>query len=64
MTRTCSSGNDGCTRDDNDEFDPQGYFYIVRVGAAAVGTPVTLQIYDPAWVENGDTCDVGPDRAP
>ena len=25
-----------------------------------MGTPVTLQIYDPAWVENGDTCTTGP----
>ena len=25
-----------------------------------MGTPVTLQIYDPAWVENGDICDVAP----
>ena len=39
MTRTCNSGNAGCTGTTNDEFDPQGYFYIVRVGAAAVGTP-------------------------
>jgi hypothetical protein len=60
MTRSCGSGNAGCTGTTNDEFDPQGYFYIVRVGAAAVNTPVTLQIYDPAWVENGDTCNVGP----
>jgi Flp pilus assembly protein TadG len=60
MTRTCNTGNAGCTGTVNDEFDPQGYFYIVRVASAAVGTPVTLQIYDPAWVENGDICDVGP----
>ena len=60
MTRTCNSGNAGCTGTTNDEFDPQGYFYIVRVNSAAVNTPVTLQIYDPAWVENGDTCSVGP----
>ncbi len=32
----------------------------MRVGAAAVNTQVTLQIYDPAFVESGDTCDVGP----
>ena len=38
MTRTCNSGNYGCTGTKNDEFDPQGYFYVVRVGAAAVGT--------------------------
>jgi Flp pilus assembly protein TadG len=60
MTRTCNSGNAGCTGTTNDEFEPQGYFYIVRVGAAAVGSPVTLQIYDPAWVENGDNCEIAP----
>jgi Flp pilus assembly protein TadG len=60
MTRTCNTGNAGCTGTTNDEFDPQGYFYIVRVAAAAVGTPVTIQIYDPAWVENGDTCNSAP----
>ncbi len=61
MTRNCNTaGTAGCTGTTNDEFDPQGYFYIVRVGTAAVGTPVTLQIYDPAWVENGDTCNVAP----
>ena len=31
-------GNDGCTGTTNDEFDPRGHFYVVRVNAAAVGT--------------------------
>ena len=56
MTRSCTSAADGCTGTVNDEFDPRGYFYIVRVTAAAVNKSVTLQIYDPAWVDNGDTC--------
>jgi Flp pilus assembly protein TadG len=60
MTRTCASGNAGCTGTTNDEFDPQGYFYVVRVAAGAVGQPVTIQLYDPAWVENGDNCEVAP----
>jgi Flp pilus assembly protein TadG len=60
MTRTCGSGNDGCTGGDNDDFSPQGYFYIVRVAAQAVNQPVTLQIYDPAWVETGDLCNDAP----
>jgi len=60
MTRKCASGTDACTGTTNTEFDPLGYFYIVRVGAAAVNTPVTMQIYDPAFVESGDVCDVGP----
>lgn len=59
MTRTCS-GNDGCTGTTNDEFDPRGYYYLVRVLPAAVGSAITLQIYDPAFVENGDSCEKAP----
>ena len=62
MTRTCASGNDGCTGTTNDDFDPRGYFYIVRVTPTAVGTPITLQLYDPAWVETGDNCESAPDN--
>ena len=57
MTRTCNAGNDGCTGTTNDEFDPRGHFYVIRVNAAAVGTPVTVQLFDPAWVETGDNCE-------
>ena len=60
MTRKCGASTDGCTGTTNNEFDPLGYFYLVRVGAGAVGTDVTIQIYDPAFVENGDTCNVAP----
>jgi hypothetical protein len=58
MTRKCDSGNSGCTGTTNDEFDPLGYFYLVRVAAAAVNKSVTIQIYDPAFVETGDKCEV------
>ena len=60
MTRTCNSGNSGCTGTTNNEFNPLGYFYIVRVAPAAVGVPMTLQIYDPAFVQVGDACTDGP----
>jgi hypothetical protein len=33
---------------------------MVRVGSLAVGTNVTVQVYDPAMVENGDSCEKGP----
>ena len=56
MTRTCASGNAGCTGTTNTEFDPLGYFYVVRVGQAALGSPMTIQLYDPAFVEVGDNC--------
>ena len=39
MTRKCALGNsDAAPARTNTEFDPLGYFYIVRVGAAAVNT--------------------------
>ncbi|QIG42367.1 hypothetical protein G5V58_05920 [Nocardioides anomalus] len=60
MTRTCSSGQSNCSGSTNSDFDPTGYFYMVRVGAAAVGTDVTVQIYDPAFVQVGDSCGDGP----
>jgi Flp pilus assembly protein TadG len=56
MTRTCSSPDSGCTGTTNTEFDPLGYFYVVRVGTAALGSPMTVQIFDPAFVEVGDDC--------
>jgi hypothetical protein len=62
MTRRCDSGTSGCTGTTNDQFDPLGYFYLVRVAPAAVGKPVTLQIYDPSFVETDDTCSAAPDN--
>jgi hypothetical protein len=61
MTRKCGSGDSGCTGTSNNQFDPLGYFYLVRVGLGAVGQPVTIQVYDPAFVETGDKCERGPD---
>lgn len=60
MTRTCASGNSGCSGTTNLEFRPDGYYYTVKVADGAVGTPVTLQLFDPAWVEVGDTCTDAP----
>ncbi len=63
-TRKCdtSVATDGCTGNANHEFDPRGYFYLVRVSQAAVtaAQPITIQVFDPAFVENGDKCEVGP----
>ncbi len=64
MTRACSGSEDGCSGGTNQEFRPQGYFYIVRVGEAAVGTPVTVQVYDPAYVFTGQQCETKPGTAP
>lgn len=58
--RTCAAGNDGCTGTTNDEFDPSGHFYDIRVTQAAVGQALTLQVYDPAYVETGNYCESAP----
>ncbi len=60
MTRSCSASDDGCASGKNIDFDPRGYYYVIRVGATAVGKPVTVQIYDPAFVAQGDYCEAGP----
>ncbi|WP_181312601.1 pilus assembly protein TadG-related protein [Nocardioides campestrisoli] len=60
-TRKCGGGEDGCSGSTNLDFDPKGFIYMVRVNAAAVGTPVRLQIYDPAYVDTGTSgCNAGP----
>ncbi len=60
MTRNCASGNDGCSGGVNTDFEPKGYFYVVRATQAAVGRTVRLQVYDAAWAEVGDNCDQAP----
>lgn len=62
-TRKCQGGEDGCTGGAggvNTDFDPRGFIYMVRINAAAIGQPVRLQIYDPAYVETGSECTTGP----
>ena len=61
MTSTpCATARDqgsvGLHRVDQRRVRPEGYFYLVRVQKAAVGSPITLQIYDPAFVATGDHC--------
>ncbi|MEP9365603.1 flp pilus-assembly TadE/G-like family protein [Nocardioides sp. CN2-186] len=58
--RSCASGVSGCTGAVNDEFDPQGYIYLVRVKPAAVGSTITLQLYDPAFASTDDWCTSAP----
>lgn len=55
--RRCEGGESGCTPDGrNAEYRPEGYFLMVRVQAAAVGQPVEVQLYDPAYVSTGSAC--------
>lgn len=62
--RKCKGDEAGCASSANGaanlEFDPRGFIYMVRVGAAAVNSPVRLQIYDPAYVETTSECTYGP----
>lgn len=55
-TLTCSSGTDGCSGTTNSEFDANGYFFVVRVGEDAKNNPVTVQLFDPAFIYTGVTC--------
>lgn len=56
-TVACGSSTDGCSGTVNNEYDEQGYYFIVRVGPQAAGDPITLQLYDPAYVSTGFACE-------
>jgi Flp pilus assembly protein TadG len=55
-TGCTSSSIDGCSGTTNSEYAPEGYFWVVKVAAGAVNKPITMQLYDPAFVETGSTC--------
>lgn len=40
----------------NDEYDELGYFWVVQVGPEAVNKPISVQIYDPGYVNTGKSC--------
>lgn len=62
--RKCAGGEVGCSSSSagatNTEFDLRGFIYLVRVSATGVGTPINLQIYDPAHVPTGLRCQERP----
>lgn len=59
QTKECEdSGVDGCSSSrDNEEYDEFGYVFLVQVREPAVGTPVTVQLFDPTFVETGQRCE-------
>lgn len=65
-TRKCGGvGEDGCasgaTGAANEEYDPRGFIYMIRVTPAAVGQSIQVQLFDPAYVDAGSgTCNGGP----
>jgi hypothetical protein len=50
---TGCDGADNCTGS-NSDYDPNGYFYAIEVGAT--GAPLRVQAYDPAFAHVGDNC--------
>ena len=50
------AGTDNCSSSKNDEYADEGYFWVVKVGAGAVGKAITVQLYDPAYVVTKADC--------
>ena len=56
-TRRCITGiTYGCGGTWNQEYDNSGYKYAVRV--TDTSQPLRIQIFDPAWVWTGSTCNI------
>lgn len=60
-TVNCTASVDKCTAGKNTEYDQEGYFWLVRVQQTAVGTPINLQLFDPAFVYTNQNCSTLPD---
>lgn len=62
-TRECGSTVSGspvfgCSSNKNDEYRPEGYFFVVKVAKEAVGNPISLQLYDPAFIYTSVDCGI------
>jgi hypothetical protein len=59
--RYCQGAEAGCdASDNNQEYRPEGYFLMVRVQPAAVNSSITIQLYDPAYVDTSSSCSNAP----
>lgn len=61
QTNTCSGTATGgatfeCASGKNSEYRSDGYYWAVHVEPQAVGTPISVQIYDPAYIYTQITC--------
>jgi Flp pilus assembly protein TadG len=57
QTLACASNDaQNCASNKNAEYNKLGYVMVVKVQSAAVNTPVTLQLYDPAYVGDDQFC--------
>ena len=52
---SCTTGTDGCTGSTNNDYAPDGYYYTVSVKAPM--SSLTIQLFDPVWVNTGLSCD-------
>ena len=59
-SRKCKGTESGCagssTNAANTEFRPEGYYFTVRVKDPALTGPITVQLYDPAFVNTDSRC--------
>jgi Putative Flp pilus-assembly TadE/G-like len=56
-TEVCNDGTvANCTGTVNEEYNPLGYLYRVRVNSIVAGESLMIQVYDPAWIHTGDFC--------
>jgi len=58
-TTNCTNAHAGCTGGVNSDYSPDGYLYAVEVNTAtsASGQPLKIEVFDPAYVYNGDSCE-------
>jgi len=56
----CGSNVDGCTGSTNNDLDPFGYVFVVKVQQAAVNTDVNVQLYDPEFANTNSACETLP----
>jgi hypothetical protein len=54
---------DGCSGSSNSEYTDFGYFFVVKVQPSAVGTPISLQLYDPEFANTSSNCGYLPSSA-
>lgn len=60
-TMKCSSTSvQNCAPPNNSEYNPRGYFWIIKVDKNAVGHPVEVQLYDPQFTYTNLNCSALP----
>jgi Flp pilus assembly protein TadG len=61
QTLACASNDSqNCANNQNSEYNKLGYVMVVKVQAAAVNTPVAIQLYDPAYIGDTQYCSDNP----